>query len=212
MRRRWEQSRTPSRAHRLTRSLSRGRARRWERPRWFGWRRARCGSRSREGTPLPRHTDHDRCSEVKLKPDQPPTFIRCRLRAPAVGERVDEVETATGRAGWPVDRGASRVRAAVGHIDTQHTIPDSEPKRDRIDGAAARLAEAVLNQVGDQQSHVEHHLVVLVIVQWQSIHRVASGARRIGRQGQLEGDIVGHTTTATRVECRACMIAKSGWR
>ena len=116
--------------------------------------------------------------EVELEPDEPPVVLGCWFGAPAVGERVDEVEAAAGRGGWPVERGALGTGAAVGHLDAQQTITTSESERNRVGGAEAGVADAISHQLRDQESDVECGLVVLV--QWQSIHSLPSRAGRIG--------------------------------
>ena len=110
--------------------------------------------------------------------------MRCGLGAPTIGERVDEVEAVAGHAGRPVERGGLETGAAVGHLDAHQIITESEPERNRLGRAEAGVADAISHQLGDQESHVECGLVMLV--KWKTIHSLPSRAGGIGPRRKLD--------------------------
>ena len=76
------------------------------------------------------------CSlQVKLEPDEPSVVLGCWFGAPAVGERVDEVEAAAaGAAGRGVEHRSGEARATVGHLGSDLVWSDLDFEDDRVGG------------------------------------------------------------------------------
>ena len=71
--------------------------------------------------------------EVELEPDEPPVVLGVWFGAPAVGERVDEVEASpAGAAGRFVEYGPGEAWAAIGHLGSDPIRLDLNLDDDRV--------------------------------------------------------------------------------
>lgn len=99
--------------------------------------------------------------EVNLAPHQGAGAVA--FGAPAIGERVDEEQTAAGHSGgWPGDVGEREALSGSAHLDA-HAIPmQADLKPYSISHRKPRMPKAVGYQFGGQQAKVERRLSLLV--------------------------------------------------
>src|SRR6476469_10169896 len=101
--------------------------------------------------------------DVDLEPD--PRFAAGRpADAPAVGECVDQVQPAAGRAERRliVERRPAEAGTRVANLDAHRARTNLEIERDDVRRVEPRMTDAVADQLRDQQPGVERRLVETV--------------------------------------------------